>query len=823
MRIGVDALAIQSPFSRGRGIGRYARSLLAAMLEADRANEYVLYTYEDLPRDALPTSSRTTIREVRRELGREEHTLQHAIERALREDAGRLDLDWFLLLSPFETWQFYGLPHRPVGRTRAAAVVYDVIPFLFQETYLTSEEVGRWFYGHLGRLARYDRFLAISEATRLDTIRLLGLPPDRVHAIGTASESPRDPGGDPARDAAVLDRLGIDRPFLFCLGSSDPRKNLRGLIDAFALLPARQRSATQLVVTCSLIEKEIHQLRDHAKAAGIDDRLVLTNSVGQDELDTLYRRCAAFVFPSLYEGFGLPILEAMQLGAPVVAADNSSQPEVVGDAGLLANAAEPGDLAAHLERLLDDPALRRRLGAQGRARSEQFRWDDVADRALRALDDGRRPRIVGGSTSRGIGPPGRPRIAMFSPLPPVQSGIARYAERVCESLREDALIDLYHAPDDRPVLADASSRFACLDASTFERRRALLGYESVVYQFGNSSYHAYLYETFLKHPGVAVLHDHALPGFHASFGLIAGRMNAHLVEELSYSGQARDPELVGLVAGWVPGTWDLQEEMVRRGVTMNRRILERATGVIVHSEDSKGRIASAYPWLAAKVHVAPIGCDAAPIGPGPRREARRALGVEDGAVVIGAVGILHPTKLNREAVRAFAGSLGDDPGAVLVFLGRDLGGGEAAREADRLGVADRVRFLGHLPDEEYERAIAAFDVGLCLRRPPTNGESSAALLDLLRRGLPTIVCDVGTFAGYPRDAVIKIAWNDEASGIAQLGAAMRMAVLDDERRARVGRGALAYARAEHSWDRLIDAYRGLCLPRSPRVVGEGVA
>jgi glycosyltransferase involved in cell wall biosynthesis len=821
VRIGVDALAIQSPFSRGRGIGRYARSLLAAILEADRTNEYILYTYEDLPRDGLPTSARTTIREVRRRHDREEHTLQHAIERALLEDAEQLD--WFLLLSPLETWQFYGLPHRPVGRTRAAAVIYDVIPFLSQETYLTNEEVGRWFYGHLRRLARYDLLLAISEATRLDTIQLLGLPPSRVHAIGTASEKPSEGHVDPIRDAAVLDRLGVDQPFLFCLGSSDPRKNLRGLIDAFALLPDHQRSTTQLVLTCSLIEKEIHQLRDHARAAGIEDRLVLTNSVTQGDLDTLYRSCAAFVFPSLYEGFGLPILEAMQLGAPVVAANNSSQPEVVGDAGLLANAAEPSDLAAHIARLLDDPLLRRRLGERGRLRSGQFDWADVADRALRAIGERAHPQRAA-RRARGPGiPAGRPRLAMFSPLPPVPSGIARYAERICESLREDALIDLYHAPGDRPGLSDASSRFACLEASAFGRRRGLLGYERVIYQFGNSSFHTYLYETFLKHPGVVVLHDHALPGFHASLGLIAGRMNAHLVEELSYSGQATDPEVVSMVAGWEPGTWDLQEEMVRRGVTMNRRILERATAVIVHSSDSRGRITSAYPWLASRVHVAPIGCDLAPVDPDRRLEARRALGVGDRTVVIGSVGILHPTKLNRETIRAFANGLGDLPDALLVFLGRDLGGGEAIREADRLGVADRVRFLGHLPDEEYEHVISAFDVGICLRRPPTNGESSAALLDLLRRGLPTIVCDVGTFAEHPEAAVIKIAWNGESSGVAQLGAALRATALDEGYRRRVGRAALAHAGANHSWDRLISLYRELCLPPGTRGIGKGVA
>ncbi|WP_152052871.1 glycosyltransferase [Tautonia marina] len=813
MRIGVDVLAIQSPYSRGRGIGRYARSLLAAMLEREDEHEYILYTYEDLSRESLPTSSRTRIREVRRNHHQGEHTLQHAIERSLVEDVGALD--WFLLLSPFETWEFYGLPHRPVSGIQTAAVVYDLIPFLFQETYLVNENVGRWFYGHLRRLCRYDRLLAISEATRQDTLQLLGLPPSRVQTIGTASEPSTHDRYDSSINAAVLDRLGIDRPFLFCLGSSDPRKNLQGLIDAFALLPAHHRDRTQLVVTCSLIEAEVQQLRRHAEAAGISDQLVLTNAVDQETLITLYRSCVAFVFPSLYEGFGLPILEAMQLGAPVIAANNSSQPEVLGNAGLLTNAAEPSDLATAMVRLLENPSLRQQLGWQGQDRSEQFRWSEVADRTLRVLEAPRPQQTSPRGRRTLTRDPSPPRIAIFSPLPPTPSGIARYTERICTSLRDETLIDLYHAPSDRPALTDSSSRYATFDASMFDRRRNLVRYEATIYQFGNSSFHTYLYEPFLNHPGIVVLHDQALAGFHASYGLMTGRMNAHLIDELNYSGHAHDSGLAELVTGWKPGTWDIQDEMVRRGVTMNRRILERATAILVHSQTSRDQIAATFPWLSKKVHVAPIGCDPDPIDLNRKRKARRSLGLDDHAVVLGAVGILHPTKLNRETIRAFANALSDLPQAVLLFVGRDLGNGEARCEAARLGVRDRVRFLGHLSDDDFERAIDAFDVGLSLRRPPTNGESSAALLDLLRRGLPTVVCDVGTFAEYPDAVVRKISWTDEHSGVAQLGAVLRSLVLDTDLRQKIGQSANDHVRRSHTWAQLLDVYRRLCFPDRP--------
>ncbi len=127
-----------------------------------------------------------------------------------------------------------------------------------------------------------------------------------------------------------------------------------------------------------------------------------------------------------------------------------------------------------------------------------------------------------------------------------------------------------------------------------------------------------------------------------------------------------------------------------------------------------------------------------------------------------------------------------------------------------------MRFLGHQADDDYERTIDAFDIGLGLRRPPTNGESSAALLDLLRRGIPTIVCDVGTFAEVPDDAVLKIAWPGEDAGVAQLGAVLRSLVMNESGRKRVGFSAIEHIRQHHSWDRLIGLYRELCLSNRDR-------
>ena len=180
--------------------------------------------------------------------------------------------------------------------------------------------------------------------------------------------------------------LGITRPFVYSVGTVEYRKNLWGVIEAFAMLPVELRRAHQLVLTYALSGPDRDRARQYAHDRGVADQLVVvTDRVADTVLRVLYQQCAAFVFPSSYEGFSLPILEAMHCGAPVVAGKNSSQIEVVGDAGLLFNVANPGELAAQLVRVLDDAGRSRELRERAVVQAQSFRWEQTADKALDAL------------------------------------------------------------------------------------------------------------------------------------------------------------------------------------------------------------------------------------------------------------------------------------------------------------------------------------------------------------------------------------------------------------------------------------------------------
>ena len=167
------------------------------------------------------------------------------------------------------------------------------------------------------------------------------------------------------------------------------------------------------------------------------------------------------------------------------------------------------------------------------------------------------------------------------------------------------------------------------------------------------------------------------------------------------------------------------------------------------------------------------------------------------------MGIIHSTKLNVESIAAFAELAPRRPDALFLFVGSELDGGESRRLAERLGLSRQVRFLGHYPSDLADVA-AISDIGICLRRPPTNGETSASLIDLLRLGVPTIVSDVGTFSGYPDTVVRKVPWaGDDLDPLVQ--AMIELAENPDDR-AVLGGSAIGYIRDTHDWSSIASRY-----------------
>jgi glycosyltransferase involved in cell wall biosynthesis len=378
VKIGIDMLADQSS-GRARGTGRYARGLVGALL-AQPGHEFTLYYYDRLPRQVEHVGGRL------RELPAGD-SLHLSAARLVRDNPDQLDL--LLLTCPLENFQGYLPPFPALRGPKLAAILYDLIPLRFPEHYLAHHGIAQSYRRALAALRQYDLLLAISESARRDAVELLGVAPERVVNIGAGSDDGFFcPATSPAAEAGDwLAKQGIHQPFVYGLTALDYRKNLAGLLAAFERLPRQILESHQFVVTCATESAdEGRRVREAIDRSAVASRLVLTGRVDDPQLRTLYQHATAFVFPSLYEGFGLPLVEAMQCGAAVIAGDNSSQAEVVGDAALLAKTDDANDLAAKITRVLQDRSLAGELRSRAVRRAARFTWQGVGDRCRRALD-----------------------------------------------------------------------------------------------------------------------------------------------------------------------------------------------------------------------------------------------------------------------------------------------------------------------------------------------------------------------------------------------------------------------------------------------------
>jgi glycosyltransferase involved in cell wall biosynthesis len=357
MRIAIDARLWAEPRS---GIGRYTRSLTEHLLRLAPEEQWILY----VDRPPGPTLAGTEVRCLpwpQRLIW----SLWHA-----PRDLRRRPADVFHGVTGFE------LPGR--GPWALVTTVHDLVPLRLPALVPARH---RWAVRCLlgGALRRARRVIAVSETTRGELLARYRLPPAHVVVVPEAAAPHFAPPPPPAL-AATRARYGLDRPYVLFVGFLEPKKNLGVLLEAVARL--RRTGAwgvTELVVVGVPGWGPDPARRAHA--LGLDGAVRFVGSVPDADLSALYGGALAFAFPSLWEGFGLPALEAMAAGAPVVASNRGALPEVTAGAALLVDPAA-GPLAEALERLLAEPALRERLRLAGLARAAEFSWERTARETL---------------------------------------------------------------------------------------------------------------------------------------------------------------------------------------------------------------------------------------------------------------------------------------------------------------------------------------------------------------------------------------------------------------------------------------------------------
>lgn len=401
MRIVIDLQGAQCG-SRHRGIGRYSLALTQALLRLRGGHEvFVLLNglFADTIgplREALapwldddhvrvwhaegPVASTDPHNDVRRKLA---ELTREAIIAGLQPDL-------VLVTSFFEGFgdnAVLSLGRLPCGALQAA-VFYDAIPLIESKTYLSHATLDRAYRAKARALAQADLLLAISESSRREAIDHLGMAPERVVNISAAADACFTPEPVPEAVAAALrQRLGIQRPFVLCSGASDARKNHFRLLSAYARLDPSVRADHQLVMVGEVPGSHRRRVDRHMRACGLHDgEVVWTGRVSDENLRHLYVLCTLFVFPSWHEGFGLPALEAMRCGAPVIGANTTSVPEVIGADWALFDPFDEAAICARMQEMLARPDLRARLAAHGLQQAKRFSWDATAKRALIAIE-----------------------------------------------------------------------------------------------------------------------------------------------------------------------------------------------------------------------------------------------------------------------------------------------------------------------------------------------------------------------------------------------------------------------------------------------------
>ena len=402
MRIVIDMQGAQTE-SRFRGIGRYTLAFAQAVVR-NRGKHEVMLALSGLFPDTIDA-----IRTAFDGLLPQENICvwsapgpvkaEHPDNGARRETAELIREAFLASLQPdviHITSLFEGYVDDAVtsigrfdAKTAVSVTLYDLIPLLNPDQYLTPNPRYATYYEHkIASLRQAQWMLAISEYSRQEGVHALNDDSGRIVNVGTAIGSEFQPLDlAPAPSAALLSRIGITRAMVLYTGGADERKNLPRLIEAWSALPASLRQSHQLLFAGRMPEGNIAEFRRIARDHGLQqDELLFSGYVSDPELVQLYNLCKLYVFPSWHEGFGLPALEAMACGAPVIGANTTSLPEVIGRDDALFDPYSVAGIRDKIQQALTDEIFRKSLCESGFQQVKKFTWDGTAARAIAAWE-----------------------------------------------------------------------------------------------------------------------------------------------------------------------------------------------------------------------------------------------------------------------------------------------------------------------------------------------------------------------------------------------------------------------------------------------------
>lgn len=715
----LDMQGTQNPEDAERGIGRYLRELALALavLPSRSLSSLVVNADEPLPAalEPLLVAHRWQTQET---LTAEGWSAYHV---------GSL----FDVAKPLDR-VLPRLARRP--DKQLIVTLYDLIPHLFPGDYLADPVSHARYTARLEALRRADSVLAISATTATDAVEHVGVAESRVHLVGTGVSAHFRP---PVSKQACLAQAQLRFPslregYLLVTGAGDPRKNQRGLLDAYSRLPGEMRANHQLVIVGRLNEPELRTLQLLAAQRRILDRVIFTGYISDDELLLLYQVCDLFVFPSHYEGFGLPVVEALASGAAVIAADSSSLREIIRDPAARFALDSPAAMSDRMREALCDPEHLDRL-RQPDAGS-RWSWEGVATRVETAYE------AALGRSRRQRSRQRRRRVAWISPLPPQRSRAAPLSASVIQRCPSDVTVDAYHSAAYRGE--SPGGPIALRPLRAFAHVERLLGdYDAIVYCIDGRPYSSDPITLAHQRPGVVI-------GLDLRLATVYDWRDRNRLEPEGWPSLVERCEAQygeGAAALLERKTHSSVEDLDRRGILMSRELLETSHTTFVQSEYARGVALLEAPGATGRVEVLPWATPPA---------ASLVTHAAAAGANITAFGWVDSSRQPEKLVSAMRRVLRKHPRARLAFVGPiDATDRQRLyRLAQELEVGHALTITGALDEQTYREWFGCTTLAVQLRSV-SNGESPSTVAECLSNGVPAVVTEIGAIRELPDGCV----------------------------------------------------------------------
>jgi glycosyltransferase involved in cell wall biosynthesis len=782
MNIAIDVLGLLSKVSRNRGIGNYVKEQLKNLFKDDKLNRYFLFNfYENVSlKEILEYDNNVT--EHYFCFGYDDFAFRNKdyyplLGNVIKKIIDEHKIDIYVITSAFgeiiydPNWFL---------KTHYLTVHYDIIPYLFLEYYFPVEDRSaeyrkNRYMEHLDFAISSYAIIAISQTTKKDLVKHFNVAPNKIYIFyPCVSENFFEQTINVIQQQNLKEKFGIAKEFILCVSGDDKRKNTSELVEAYSKLSIELKNRYQLVIVFHISKGNIPYYEDIKSKFNLQNDVIFTNFVSDEELAALYNMAFVFAFVSQYEGFGLPVLEAWQCGLPVLTSNNSSLGEIAEGAAVLVDPFNILDITRGLEEILMKTDISK-LRLRGFERVKDFKNTKSISDVFKSLEQNSDIKYIKNKMT----------IAFFTPLPPMLSGISDYSVDILCELANEYDIDVF-IDDDYTAECDLPCNVKVFSHKEFDKRIVL--YDRYIFQVGNSEFHTYMFPYISKYSGIVVLHDFNLQGILRIHSIIPNSGDFKEYSKLlSYD---YDKDTIDHI---ISETFNWKREIVHK-YPANGFVTAHASKVIVHSKYAKKE----FLMRRSNINVMDIPL-CAKISQNDiietKMRARKILGIPQDKTVISSFGIITKAKRILPIIKALNKLLASNENIISYFAGFNrINGIDEYLKNNHL---DKSIFItGRLELEKFLLYMDASDICINLRYP-YNGENSAAAARLLAKGKCVLVTDIGSFSEIPDECCVKLNSPEnltEHQEIDMIYDALQNLMNDPARIQEIGKRAYEYAK-----------------------------